>query len=67
MTLCVAPERSYVSAVWPLFGAVCLAQPLDNQIEIHSSRFLAVIGGPASPCGVDMEIESRYDLFFLES
>ena len=26
------------------------------------SRFLAWIGGPASPCGVDMEIES--DLFF---
>ena len=28
--VCVAPERRDVSAVWPLFGAVCLAQPVDN-------------------------------------
>ena len=62
--VCVAPETSRCfSGLAPLRGpSINRSKSIPQAQSMFDSRFLAGIGGPASPCGVDMEIE--YDLFF---
>ena len=42
--------------------SIIRSKSIPQAQSMSDSRFLAGIGGPVSPCGVDMEIES--DLFF---